>query len=156
MDRSRDLCLKSVWRCEFLLDDKEGRPFCSSLCGDAQVQIECDNSECKSHGCAACFTDGNVRKVKIDESAGVFRGWRCTENEDEDDDDFDDDDETGLGIDGIATGVNWWSKEARRCKETGRLVSLPSSLRPSCLKSFFDMSITASVANVIYILTNDE
>ncbi|KAJ3330636.1 hypothetical protein HDU76_005220 [Blyttiomyces sp. JEL0837] len=112
---------KQVWQCNSILDDKPGRLYCSRLCGDASIQIECDHN-CDDHGCAACFKDGNVTKVEPGTEVEAFgRGWICKEGEDDDLNDLGEDEEDLLGFDGLPVGENWWEREAKRCRETGRL-----------------------------------
>ncbi|KAJ1569223.1 hypothetical protein HK405_008156 [Cladochytrium tenue] len=112
-----------------VVDLREGRRFCSALCGDASAQIECA-WDCGDHGCAACFTDGAARPARPEEAAALYRSWVCLASEGadaavagvaggSDGDNFEDEEE--VGPDGLSLGLDWWAKEARRCRETGRL-----------------------------------
>ncbi|KAJ1569461.1 hypothetical protein HK405_004357 [Cladochytrium tenue] len=127
--RSAALCSTRNWRCSLVVDLREGRRFCSALCGDASAQIECAK-DCGDHGCAACFTDGAARPARPEEAAASYRSWVCLASEGadaavagvaggSDGDNFEDEEE--VGPDGLSLGLDWWAKEARRCRETGRL-----------------------------------
>ncbi|KAJ3217626.1 hypothetical protein HDU67_007568 [Dinochytrium kinnereticum] len=142
--KSRTARIKS-WTCESLLDQIEGRLFCSRLCGDSIAQIECDMEGC-DHGCAACFKDGNVVRTEDGNPEGIVKGWICKENEsdsdlgdDDEEEEDDDEDLAALGLDGnLVVGLTgtakkrakrqptgddsaWWEKKAKRCRELGSM-----------------------------------
>ncbi|KAJ3101047.1 Splicing factor 3B subunit 3 [Phlyctochytrium planicorne] len=116
----------NTWACESLLDEVEGRLFCSKLCGDANVQVECEAERC-DHGCAACFKDGNIVKAEDSSSSnGLSKPWVCKEGnlsdaddvEEEGDDEDEDDDLVTMGLDGaMAAGLS--AAHAKRAKKKG-------------------------------------